>query len=71
MYPARLDVRSYGNVGIVTGPGVGVYSVKTSVEEVVETLMNAVCLAHDHRVTLCGRVADGCNSVDLKDIFTR
>ena len=65
MDSAWLDVGPYGNVGIVTGTCIGINAMETSVEEVVETLMDAVCLAKDNCVTFCGRMADSSYGVDL------
>ena len=36
------------------------------VEEVIEALMYIISLAHDHCVTLRGRVTDGSNGTDLR-----
>ena len=54
------------NVGVVARPLLGVVdAAETLVEEVIETLMDVVSLAHDYRVTLDGRVADCSDGVDL------
>ena len=61
-----FDVGTNSNVGKVAWTRVGVDAVEATVKEVIEALVDAVCLAHDHRMTLGGRVADGSNSVYLK-----
>ena len=68
MHAARLDVSADGDVGEVARAGVGVDAVEATVEEVVEALVDAVRLAHDHSVTFGGRVADGSNGIHL-DVY--
>ena len=70
VHPAWLDVSANGNVGIVTGARVGVNTMESPVEEIIETLVNGICLAHYDRVSLGSRVADGSNCVHLVEIIT-
>ncbi len=51
VHAAWLDVGSNGDVGEVARASVGVNTVEAAVEEVVEALMDAVCLTHDYCVT--------------------
>ena len=69
VHSAGLDVRPDGHVGIVTGAVLGVDAVEAAVEEVVEALVDGVGLRHDHRVALCGRVADGSYGVHLGHMY--
>ena len=54
VYATRLDVGPDCNVGVITRASVGVNSVEPPVEEVVETLVDGVCLTQDNSVTLSG-----------------
>ena len=64
---AWLQVGTDGYVGIVTRAVLRVvYASEALVEQVVETLVDVVGLAHEYSVTLNGRMPDGSNSVDLK-----
>ena len=61
------EVGSNCNVGVVSRSVLLVVdSPESLVEEVVEALVNVVCLTHDHSVPLYGRVANCCYRIDLK-----
>ncbi len=62
---ARLDVGPDGDIGVVARSGVGVDAMESTVEEVVEGLMDGVGLAEDYSVALVGRVTNSCNRVHL------
>lgn len=65
--PAGSQVGPNSNVGVITGAFLLVVdAAEPLVEEVVEALVDVVCLAHDDRVALNGRVADGSYCVDLE-----
>lgn len=66
MYTAWLDVGSNGNVGIVTWTSFGINAEEAAVEEIIEALVNGICLHHHHCVAFCSRMADSTNGVDLK-----
>lgn len=51
---AGFDVGANGYVGIVTGARVGVDAMESAVEEIVETLVDGVCLAEDNSMTFSG-----------------
>ena len=66
MDPTRPQVGSNRNIGVVSRPLLGVVNTtEPLVEEVIEALMDFICLTHDHRVTLNGRVANGCYCINL------
>lgn len=66
---AGPDVGPNGNIGIVAGPCVGINTMKATIEEIIEALVDAVCLTQDYHVTLGGRVAHSCYGVDLQDVI--
>ena len=66
VHPTRFDVSANRNVGVVARPRASIDAVKAPVEELVETLVDGVGLAQDHRVSLGGRVTHSGNRVDLE-----
>ncbi len=66
VHSARFDVSANGDVGIVTRPRRSVDTMETSIEEIVEALVNRVSLREDYSVALGDRVSDGSYSVHLR-----
>ena len=67
MDTTRFKVGTNCNVGVVSRAVFRVVNATESlVEEIVEALVDVICLAHHHCMTFDSGMANGCNGIDLE-----
>ena len=66
MDTTRFKVSTNCNVGVVSRPVFWVVNATESlVEEIIEALVDVICLTHHHCMTFYSGMANGCNSINL------